>query len=172
MERQLLGSLWSWRKNSTTCGGVDWRTDLRAISLIIWPTLVLFSLAGYRRNDGICFNQRYFLELVPLAAVGRMPSVIVQCWLAAYASELPLAVILAAYQALPQSLLVAHRLSRRLLPTWTRGKRFHIPTTTAMGIADRATFTLTRLAGFPLTSVLPITMMMLVMAMSGFCIKG
>jgi uncharacterized membrane protein YdjX (TVP38/TMEM64 family) len=33
--------------------------------------------------------------MIPLAAVGRMPSVIVQCWLAAYASELPLVVILA-----------------------------------------------------------------------------
>jgi uncharacterized membrane protein YdjX (TVP38/TMEM64 family) len=31
--------------------------------------------------------------MIPLAAVGRMPSVIVQCWLVAYASELPLAVI-------------------------------------------------------------------------------
>jgi uncharacterized membrane protein YdjX (TVP38/TMEM64 family) len=27
--------------------------------------------------------------MIPLAAIGRMPSVIVQCWLAAYATELP-----------------------------------------------------------------------------------
>jgi uncharacterized membrane protein YdjX (TVP38/TMEM64 family) len=31
--------------------------------------------------------------MIPLAAVGRMPSVIVQCWLAAYATELPAGVI-------------------------------------------------------------------------------
>jgi hypothetical protein len=31
--------------------------------------LGLFAYAGFIRNDGICFNQRYFLELVPLAAV-------------------------------------------------------------------------------------------------------
>lgn len=32
--------------------------------------------------------------MIPLAAIGRMPSVIVQCWLVAYAAELPLGVIL------------------------------------------------------------------------------
>jgi uncharacterized membrane protein YdjX (TVP38/TMEM64 family) len=32
--------------------------------------------------------------MIPLAAVGRMPSVIVQCWLTAYAQELPPAVII------------------------------------------------------------------------------
>ncbi len=31
--------------------------------------------------------------MIPLAAIGRMPSVIVQCWLAAYATELPASVI-------------------------------------------------------------------------------
>ena len=31
----------------------------------------------------------------PLAAIGRMPSVIVQCWLAAYATELPPGFIIA-----------------------------------------------------------------------------
>ncbi len=33
--------------------------------------------------------------MIPLAAIGRMPSVIVQCWLAAYAAELPPAFIVA-----------------------------------------------------------------------------
>jgi len=32
--------------------------------------------------------------MIPLAAVGRMPSVIVQCWLTAYATILPPAVII------------------------------------------------------------------------------
>lgn len=34
------------------------------------------------------------MVMIPLAAVGRMPSVIVQCWLAAYATELPTGVII------------------------------------------------------------------------------
>lgn len=33
--------------------------------------------------------------MIPIAALGRMPSTIVQCWLAAYATELPLGVIMA-----------------------------------------------------------------------------
>jgi hypothetical protein len=33
--------------------------------------------------------------MIPLAAIGRMPSVIVQCWLAAYATELPPGFIIA-----------------------------------------------------------------------------
>jgi hypothetical protein len=43
--------------------------ELRAVSLVVWPVLVMFAFAGLRRTDGICFNQRYFLELVPLASV-------------------------------------------------------------------------------------------------------
>jgi hypothetical protein len=43
--------------------------ELRALSLPVVFVLGLFAYAGFIRNDGICFNQRYFLELVPLAAV-------------------------------------------------------------------------------------------------------
>jgi hypothetical protein len=45
------------------------RTELRAMALVVWPTLALFSVAGFGRTDGFCFNQRYFMELLPLAAV-------------------------------------------------------------------------------------------------------
>ena len=39
------------------------------MALVVWPTLALFSVAGFGRTDGFCFNQRYFIELLPLAAV-------------------------------------------------------------------------------------------------------
>ncbi len=45
------------------------RQHLRAISLVVWPVLAMFAVVGARRTDGICFNQRYFLELVPLSAL-------------------------------------------------------------------------------------------------------
>ncbi len=43
--------------------------ELRAIALILFPVVGMFSAAGVWRTDGLGFNQRYFLELVPLAAV-------------------------------------------------------------------------------------------------------
>jgi uncharacterized membrane protein YdjX (TVP38/TMEM64 family) len=52
--------------------------------------------------------------MIPLAAVGRMPSVIVQCWLVAYASELPLAVILAVIAGGVLLALSFYRYHRRL----------------------------------------------------------
>jgi hypothetical protein len=45
------------------------RRELRALSLVVFPVLLLFALAGVRRTDGLGYNMRYFLELVPLAAV-------------------------------------------------------------------------------------------------------
>ncbi len=44
--------------------------ERRALSLVVFPTLFLFMVAGFRRSDAFCFNQRYFMELTPLAAVG------------------------------------------------------------------------------------------------------
>jgi hypothetical protein len=44
------------------------RRNIRALSLLLVPTLAVFSLAGFR-TDGLSFNQRYLLELVPIAAV-------------------------------------------------------------------------------------------------------
>lgn len=45
------------------------RDDLRAAGLVVACVLGAFAIAGIERHDGVCFNQRYFLELVPLLAV-------------------------------------------------------------------------------------------------------
>ncbi|MGD8861387.1 MAG: hypothetical protein PVI30_15365 [Myxococcales bacterium] len=42
---------------------------LRMAALVCGAVLLAFAVAGYRRVDGICFNERYFLELVPLCAL-------------------------------------------------------------------------------------------------------
>lgn len=56
-------------------------TDLRVASLVVAATMASFAVAGFARHDGVCFNQRYFLELMPVAAVaaawfveGRRPT--------------------------------------------------------------------------------------------------
>ncbi len=49
-------------------GERDRRRILRALSLLLLPTLAIFSAAGFR-TDGLSFNQRYLLELVPIAAI-------------------------------------------------------------------------------------------------------
>src|SRR5262249_17419457 len=43
--------------------------EARALALPILGVLGLFPFYGFRRIDGWCFNQRYLLELMPLAAV-------------------------------------------------------------------------------------------------------
>jgi hypothetical protein len=43
--------------------------DLRMASLVVAATLASFAATGFARHDGVCFNQRYFLELMPVAAV-------------------------------------------------------------------------------------------------------
>lgn len=46
------------------------RRPLRLFSMISFATLIAFSASGARRDDGLTFNQRYFLELMPLMAIG------------------------------------------------------------------------------------------------------
>lgn len=43
--------------------------ELRALGAVVFPWLVIFACFGTQRYDGFCFNQRYFLDLVPLMAV-------------------------------------------------------------------------------------------------------
>jgi hypothetical protein len=43
--------------------------ELRAIAAIVVPILGMFAVAGAARQDGMCFNQRYFIEMLPLMAV-------------------------------------------------------------------------------------------------------
>jgi hypothetical protein len=44
------------------------KTIVRALSILILPVFGMFSMAGFRM-DGLSFNQRYLLEIVPLAAI-------------------------------------------------------------------------------------------------------
>ena len=46
----------------------DRRKTVRALSILILSVIGMFSMAGFRM-DGLSFNQRYLLEIVPLAAI-------------------------------------------------------------------------------------------------------
>src|SRR5262249_10847737 len=41
----------------------------RLLSLVVFTMMAVFAVAGIHRDDGLSFNQRYFLELVPLISV-------------------------------------------------------------------------------------------------------
>src|SRR5262249_39473651 len=45
------------------------RRQVRLISFVIAAVLGVFAFAGPARHDGLAFNERYLLELVPLSAV-------------------------------------------------------------------------------------------------------
>jgi hypothetical protein len=77
------------------------RRDLRAAGLVTLPVLLLFTAAGPNRTEGFGSNQRYFFELVPLAAIAlalawdrleargttRIAAVVAACgWLSAFAT--------------------------------------------------------------------------------------
>jgi hypothetical protein len=47
----------------------DTRRELRFLSLLVFPVLAMFAATGPTRTDGLCFNQRYFCELVPMVAI-------------------------------------------------------------------------------------------------------
>jgi len=53
--------------------GLAWRRgggpEMRRISVLVAGVLGLFAFYGFRRYDGICFNERYLLELVPFMAL-------------------------------------------------------------------------------------------------------
>lgn len=46
----------------------DRKRYVRALTLLVLPALGMFSMAGFRM-DGLSFNQRYLLEIVPIAAI-------------------------------------------------------------------------------------------------------
>jgi hypothetical protein len=58
----------AWRRRRTSQVPRAQR-ELRMLALVVVAVVVSFSLFGFR-HDGWCFNQRYFLELMPLLAVG------------------------------------------------------------------------------------------------------
>ncbi len=45
------------------------RREIRATLVVAGGVLLFFAASGFSKSDGVCFNQRYFLELVPLLAV-------------------------------------------------------------------------------------------------------
>lgn len=47
----------------------DDKREIRALSLVILPVLAVFFFAGSRSIDGWAFNQRYFLEIVPVSVL-------------------------------------------------------------------------------------------------------
>jgi len=56
----------SWRRRAAHLAQ---QRELRVITLFILPLLLVFAVAGWRRTDGFCFNQRYFIDLLPMLAV-------------------------------------------------------------------------------------------------------
>jgi len=48
---------------------IDQRRQLRLLSLVAVAILATFSFAGVDRHDGLAFNARYFLELMPVVSV-------------------------------------------------------------------------------------------------------
>ncbi len=45
------------------------KCELRFAAMLVFPVLFMFAAAGFVRFDGVCFNQRYFMELLPLACI-------------------------------------------------------------------------------------------------------
>lgn len=43
--------------------------ELRFAAMLVFPVLCMFAAAGFVRFDGVCFNQRYFMELLPLVCI-------------------------------------------------------------------------------------------------------
>lgn len=60
----LVALLFAWLPGSHPA-----RDELRSAGIVVACVLGTFALAGFERHDGVCFNQRYFLELVPILAV-------------------------------------------------------------------------------------------------------
>jgi len=44
-------------------------TQFRWLAALILPMLIVIALPGFSRTDGLCFNQRYFLDIFPFAAI-------------------------------------------------------------------------------------------------------
>jgi len=64
----LVGLLVAWSRVRQARSDPKLR-ELLSAALVVFPTLGTFAVAGLERFDGLCFNQRYFIELVPLAAL-------------------------------------------------------------------------------------------------------
>jgi hypothetical protein len=69
----LLLTLLAWRSHPLRARGacLDTRAqrEIRVVSIIIWAVLCGFAATGLTRTDGVAYNQRYFHEIVPFAAL-------------------------------------------------------------------------------------------------------
>ena len=63
----LIGLVVVWFRRKTDTNAQS--REIKVLGLIVIPTLLMFSAAGFDRTDGLSFNQRYFLELLPLCAI-------------------------------------------------------------------------------------------------------
>ncbi len=66
----LIAMMFALRRRSSSAVVDPTRTELLAMGVIVAGTLGTFAIFGFKRYDGWSFNQRYFLELVPLLACG------------------------------------------------------------------------------------------------------
>jgi hypothetical protein len=64
----LLLFLMVWFRRSQVPGAA--RRQVQVLSLVTAAVLGMFAVAGVGRDDGMSYNQRYLLELLPLLAVG------------------------------------------------------------------------------------------------------
>ncbi len=63
----LVVLLLAWRPRAQAPPGLA--DEARALSIPVAALLLLFALSGFSRQDGLCANQRYLLELVPAGAL-------------------------------------------------------------------------------------------------------
>jgi hypothetical protein len=92
------------------------RKEIRILGLIVVPMLLMFAAAGFNRTDGLSFNQRYFLELVPLCAIAlalfvdEMPSNLIPVLIGLLAGAILVVIVL----ILPSE--AARHLGQRFVP--------------------------------------------------------
>ena len=60
----LLVTLLAWRARPLRA-----QREIRVVSIIIWAVLCGFAATGLTRSDGVAYNQRYFHEIMPFAAL-------------------------------------------------------------------------------------------------------
>jgi hypothetical protein len=64
----LIALALAWRRRAATPPNLQ--RELRALSIVVAGVIGMFAMNGFARHEGWAFNQRYFVELMPLFAVG------------------------------------------------------------------------------------------------------
>jgi len=66
----LVGMVLAWRfVRAADEREASRQRELRMLGVVLFPMLAALCIAGFARTDGGAFNQRYFLEMTPLAAI-------------------------------------------------------------------------------------------------------